>query len=219
MWSIFFSDPPIPTALYPLNGKFGTHDLSSSQNSAGIASDVQLAPGPYGEPDGSYQFSGNSSSYIEFPNNGGLDTRKSLTLLAWVYPENGDGPIWNYYKGSSWAVHFWITIDKLFARIVSRDGVSQPAFTCKTWSRNKWYFVGTSYDYDSGVHKLWIDGKVYDRQDIGSMEIDTMGTARMGVKSGDNRFFKGRICCMQVYNKSLTENEVHAAKGICRKKG
>ena len=218
MLTIFSPDPPNPTALYPLNSKFGTSDLSSNQNAAGIPFNVQLAPGPNGEADSSYQFSGNSSSYIEFPNAGGLDTRKSLTLLAWLFPENSDGPIFNY--GTNYfGVHFWVANDKLFARIVSRVGFFAAVLISNTWSLNKWHFVGTSYDYDSGIQKLWLDGKVYDRQNIGTFEIDTQAAVRMGAMIGDNRVLKGRISCMQVYNKALTENEVHAARGICSERG
>lgn len=204
--------------MYPLNSKFGTRDLSSKQNPAGIPSNVQLAPGPYGEPNGSYQFSGSSSSYIEFPNNGGLDTRKSLTLLAWVFPENGDGPIFNY--GTDYfGVHLWVAADKLFCRFVSMAGVYALALITKVLERSMWHFVGTSYDYESGLHKLWIDGKVYVVQSIGTFEIDTQSNVRMGVMTGDNRYLRGRISCMQVYNKALTENEVHAVGGICSQRG
>lgn len=207
-------DPPIPTALYPLNSKFGTKDLSSTQNPAAIPSNVQLAPGPFGAPNGSYKLSGSPSSYIEFPNNGGLNTRKSLTLLCWVFPENANGPIFHYginYLG----VHLWVVADKLLARIVSTAAVHPPVLTSDTLERKKWHFVGTSYDYKSGVQKLWVDGKVYDVHNIRSFEIDTRSAVRMGVKTGDRRVFKGRLSCMQVYNTALTEMEVHAARGMC----
>ena len=79
--------------------------------------------------------------------------------------------------------------------------------------------MGASYDYHSGVEKLWIEGKVYEEQNISTVQLNTSGAVRMGVLTGDDRFFKGRISCMQVYNKALTEREVHAVRGLCFQKG
>ena len=214
----FILDPPVPTAVYPLKGKFGTRDLSSHGNPPGVPYNVQLAPGPFGEPNGSYQFSGSSNSYIEFPNNGGLDTKYSLTLLVWVFPENTDGPIFNYgtyYFG----VHLWIVNSGSFARLVKISEVySETPLQKANLKQNSWNYIGTSYDYASGDQKLWIDGKVYDVQNIGTVELSTQGAVRVGALDGDNRFLKGRISCMQVYNKALTEKEVRAVRGLCHQK-
>ena len=215
---VFFVDPPIPTAVYPLNGQFGTQDLSYHENPPGVPYNVQLAPGPFGQPNGSYQFSGSSTSYIEFPNNGGLDTRYSMTVLAWVFLENTDGPIFNYgvdYYG----VHFWVVGGYLFCRTLTRSGIYLSALYRSKLNQGAWNFVGASYDYHSGVEKLWIEGKVYEEQNISTVELHTSGAVRMGVLTGDDRFFKGRISCMQVYSKALTEREVYAVRGLCFQKG
>ena len=204
--------------MYPLNSQFGTRDLSSHENPPGVLYNVQLAPGPFGEPNGSYRFFGSSTSYIEFPNNGGLDTRYSMTLLAWVFAENTDGPIFNYgvdYYG----VHFWVVGGYLFCRFPTRSGIFlNPLYSGKL-NQGAWNFVGASYDYHSGLAKLWIEGKVYEEQNINTHELDTSGAVRMGVLTGDDRFLKGRISCMQVYNKALTEREVHAVRGLCLQRG
>ena len=82
-------------ALYPLNSKCGTRELDNFQPQ-GTPVGVSLAPGPDGKPGGSYQFTGNADSYIEFPNDGGLDVKHSFTLLCWVYPESSEGPLFHY---------------------------------------------------------------------------------------------------------------------------
>ena len=212
-------DLPVPTAVYPLNGKFGTRDLSSHENPPGVPYNVQLAPGPFGEPNGSYQFSGSSNSYIEFPNNGGLDARYSLTLLVWVFPESTDGPIFNY--GTDYfGVHFWMFHGGWFARLVKISEVnSETPLLNANLKQSSWHFVGASYDYASGIQKLWIDGKVYDVQNVGTFELSTQGAVRIGALDGDNRFLKGRVSCVQVYDKALTEREVQAVRGLCYQKG
>ena len=212
-------DTPVPTAVYPLNGHFGTRDLSSNENPPGKPYNVQLAPGPFGQPHGSYRFSGNSTNYIEFPNNGGLDTRYSLTLLVWVFFENTDGPIFNYGT-DYYGVHFWVAGSMLYIQFTRRsDGFLPTQLHGSTLKSEAWNFVGASYDYDSGVQKLWAEGKVCDVQNIGTHELHTSGDVRMGFMTADNRNFKGRISCMQVYDKALTEREVHAVRGLCFKKG
>lgn len=67
-------------------------------------------------------FKGNRSSYIEIPNTGKLDTKKSITLLANIFPTGENGPIINYKK-DGWGVHLWqFSKTQLFARFVTRDG-------------------------------------------------------------------------------------------------
>ena len=79
-------------AVYPLNSKYLSREIKD-QLSPGILSDVPLAPGLDGKEGGSYRFAGNIGSYIEFPNNGRLDVKHSITILCWVYPQTTDGPL------------------------------------------------------------------------------------------------------------------------------
>lgn len=83
---------PDPVAFYPLNAKYVTREFNNRQPQ-GTPVGVFLSPGPDGKPGGSYQFTGNVDSYIEFPNNGGLDVKYSMTLVFWVFPESLDGPL------------------------------------------------------------------------------------------------------------------------------
>ena len=90
-------------ALYPLNAKYATREINNRQP-PGKAVGVTLAPGPDGQPGGSYQFAGNADSYIEFPNDGGLDVKHSITMLCWVYPESLDGPLFQYFTTN---IKYW----------------------------------------------------------------------------------------------------------------
>ena len=71
---------PVPVALFPLDGTYGTKEIDGRQPD-GIPENVTLAPGPDGEQNGSYEFS--AKSYIKFPNNGTLDIKHSFTILFW----------------------------------------------------------------------------------------------------------------------------------------
>ena len=76
-------------------------------------------------------------------------------------------------------------------------------------SAGGWKFVGASYDRDSGDAKLWVNGTVVQTLNIGAgLDLATQDPVRMGVKTGDGRYFKGRIAQMQVYNKALCEEQI-----------
>ena len=199
--------------MYPLNGLHGTRDISPYKNPPGKPNGVHLAPGPFGHPQGSYQFSGSSTSYIEIPNNGGLDTRYSITILAWLNQENDNGPIVNF--GSDvWGFHFWVVNGSLFARPSRRaDGVLQSGVS-SSLETGTWKYVGTSYNFSSGVVKLWINGSEVAHTISGSEEQSTEHDVRVGAGdiTADPRYLQGRICCLQIYNRSLSQQEIIAVQ-------
>ena len=141
-----------------------------------------------------------------------------MTLLVWVFLENTGGPIFQYGV-DVYGVHFWVDVDYLFCAFPARSGIYLSPLHSGKLNRGAWNFVGASYDYHSGIEKLWIEGKVNEEQNIGTHELSTSGAVRMGVLTGYDRFLEGRISCMQVYNKALTEREVQAVRGLCFHRG
>ena len=141
-----------------------------------------------------------------------------MTLLAWVFLEDTDGAIF-HYGVDFYGVHLWVFDGYLFCEFAARSGIYLSPLHSGKLNQGAWNFIGASYDYHSGVEKLWIEGKVFEEQNISTYELNTTGAVRMGVLTGDDRFLKGRISCMQVYNKALTEREVHAVRGLCFHKG
>ena len=206
---------PVPIAVYPLNNQYGTRE-SAYRQPHGTPVGVTLADGPNGEIVGSYQFTGQANSYIEFPNNGGLDTQRSITMLCWLYPQSTDGPIFNYKTSGSWGVHMWVVSGKLFARFTKRNyQFTQPLTSSKSLALNEWQYVGASYDHNTGIASLWLDGQQVVQTIIGTgITLGTQDNVRMGAKEGDRRFFKGRISAMQIYDVALTEEQVNAVKNV-----
>ena len=176
---------------------------------------MTLAPGPHNEPDGAYEFPGTSDSYIEFPNDGGLDTRHSITLMCWVQPGGKDGPLFNYRQSGVWGVHIWINFGRFFNRITERTShnfrVAISSFDVLTVG--KWYHVAATYDHNTGVNSLYINGDPDNSHNIETgYEISTNDRrVRMGVKAGDGRYFKGKIAQMKVYDIALNTDQIQAA--------
>ena len=206
---------PQPVALFPLNDYYQARDVIGG-NPPGEVSNVIPAVGPYNGSKNSLSFLGAPDSFIEFPNDGGLDTRNSLSLLAWILPL-GAGPIFNYMV-DGWGVNFWMAKPrKLFARFVDRENNRLiPAVKSTHVKPAKWNFVGATYNQQTGQSSLWINGKLEDMQYLGNISLATNYSVRMGARVGDKRYFRGRISCMQVYDVALNWREISAAKLKCR---
>ena len=207
---------PDPVAFFPLNAAYGTKEINN-RAVKGIPRGVTLAPGPDGRPNYAYKFSGSSNSYIEIPNSigGPLDVRYSMTMLCWVYYDGKDGPLFSYEKGSTWGVHLWVVHGgKLFVRFVKRD-YSSTNHLVHTNLAGGWKFVGASYDRCSDDAKLWVNGAVVQTLNIGAgLELATQDVIRMGVKTGDSRYVKGRIAQMRIYNRALSQEQIQAIQKV-----
>ena len=216
---VFFLGLPSPAALFPLNAQFGTADISSNESPPGNALGVRLADGPDGKPGGSYYFNGSSTSYIEFPGSSALDTRYSLTILADVFPETS-GPVLNY-NTYNWGVHLLIgmEIGSLFSGLSDRYTFkhTDPVLSNSTKFGKKWHYVGATYDYLSGIARVWIDGAKAGELQVGKMEIATNDSVRMGAVTNHRSYFRGRVSCLQIYNRALTQDEIEAVKSRCLK--
>ena len=200
-------------AFYPLNRKYGARENENRQTQ-GTTVGVSLAPGPNSKAAGSYHFMGNANSYIEFPNDGGLDAKRSITMLCWLYPQNTDGQFFNYKTSGSWGVHMWVVSGKLFAGFTKRNyQFTQALITSDALALNQWQYVGACYDYNTGVASLWLDGQQVVQTNIGAgLTLGTHDDVRMGAKRGDGRYFRVRIAAMQIYDDAFTKEQVNGMK-------
>ena len=206
---------PEPVAFYPLNKYFTTSEEQNRAELRGSARNVVFTRGPHNEAQGAYQFSGNSNSYIEFPNKGGiLDLQHSFTLMCWVRPGGQDGPLFNYNKAGAWGVHIWVVNGKFFNRVTKYPNHAfLPAIISdQPLQVGKWVHVAATYNHLTGANSLYVNGVLSKTQNIGTgYRISTNDAAvRMGVKDGDSRYFKGAISQMRVYNVALTPEGILA---------
>ena len=200
---------PDPIALYPLNSKYETREINNRQTK-GSPEGVSLAAGPDGHPCGSYQFSGQADSYIEFPNIEGIDAQHSITMLCWVYLETLDvsGPLFNYNNLSVyWGVQLWISSGKLVARFNNDNEL----ITTQQLAAKQWHYVGSSYDNNTGNASLWLNGTEAVYENIGAgITLDTkLEVSAIG-------YFNGRITALQIYDVALTADQINQVKDAGR---
>ena len=210
---------PDPIALYPLNSKYETREINNRQTE-GTPVGVSLAAGPDGHPGGSYQFSGQANSHIEFPNIEGIDAQHSITMLCWVYLETLDvsGPFFNYNNPSAFGgVQLWISSEKLVARFK----VDNELTTTQPPAAKQWHYVGSSYDNNTGNASLWLNGTKVAYENIGAgITLDTGLEVRMGATANTDElgYFKGRITALQIYDVALTADQINKVKDAGRGK-
>ena len=154
-----------PLALFPLNARYEARDVIGG-NPEGQINQAIPSLGPDDVEDGSLAFLGTPDSYIEFPNDGRLDAKYSLTILVWIYPEK-EGPIVNFQR-DGWGANLWLAQSrKLLAHFVQRNKqqLSEPLQSNKIIP-NEWNYVGATYDHTTGRAGLWVNGKFEDSQRI-----------------------------------------------------
>ncbi|CAH1244449.1 PKD1 [Branchiostoma lanceolatum] len=206
--------------LWPLNAESGASDVTGNGND-GVATGTQLAPGPFGDTDGAFLFSGTADSYLDIPNNGRLDVRYSYTMLAHVYATGSSGPILTYVTDNNdFGVH-WFQMDpqQVINRVVARHGInSSPYPQTSVLNQNAWSYVGTSYNSVTGMAALWSNGQLVAETYVGVAELKTQYPIRVAVRvrDGDPRFFAGRIACLQLYNYAMTPGQIEAARDKCK---
>ena len=155
---------PEPVAFYPLNAYYKATDKEDRQPE-GILEDVAITNGPYNEPGGAYMFYGTKSSYIKFPNNGGLDTQFSITLMCWVQRGGQDGLLFSY---GDWGILMQIADGKFLNQIVKRSPQTLTSTkTAEILPAGKWVHVAASYDRNTRNNSLYINGHFSISQNIG----------------------------------------------------
>ena len=199
---------PEPVAFYPLNERYKAEEKENRQPK-GILGNVAIKDGPFNEPGGSYVFYGTDSSYIEFPNRGGLDTRFSITLICWVRPGGQDGPLFSYGKDGG-GIEIWIEMGRFKLINIRNNGQAHRIMSTVALQADAWARVAAVYDYNTGLNSLYINGQLSRSKNIGKgYEISTNAEeVRMGATDHDDRYFRGRITEMKVYDVALNEAQI-----------
>ena len=198
---------PDPVAFYPLDGEYKATERENKQPS-GILGTVALTVGPYTESTGAYEFFGNNTSYIEFPNDGILVSQPySITLMCWVEPGGQDGPLFLFHNGQTErGVGIWINLNGKFYNEFHKENNTNASLAV-----GEWVHVASTYNNETGENSLYINGVLNKAQNIGAGFSNSTHdrNASMGVK-GD-RYFKGKIAQMKIYDAALDEAQITAA--------
>ena len=139
-----------------------------------------------------------------------------MTFLAWIYHEQTGGPIF-YYDGPKNDMRFILTEDGRFRASLRSSNFSYlKNVTSGVLEAKTWHFIGVSYNYVSGECILWINGSIYHKKEVfWPKELATQQSVFMGALPQQAEKYKGRISCIQLYDRALTELEIEEAKESC----
>ena len=199
--------------LFSLSGTNGTVDRSPNGAIKAVSSNIKYAPGPYGNPNGSFFFSGINSSFVELKNTGELDARFSMSAFAWVHLDNSDGPLFKY-GCSMWVFQSTLKVEVRFVdRKTSKIHLLHKE---NVLIENAWNFIGTTYDYNTGIATVWVNNDTVMLRYIGAkMELATQSDVRVGASSNQEKHFRGRISCLQFYDQVLLLDQIFQVKARC----
>lgn len=206
-------------AVYPFTSASKNRDVSSYVNPPATFVGMYYTRGPDNHPQGALSFRGSKTSYVLIPNNGCLDTRYSLTIIMWVYPESS-GPIL-HFNPKGWGLHLWIINRfRLFARFVPRSGKSVKALYKRIKPR-QWNYIAATYDRRTGLASLWLDSLPIIQRRLGRFRsgLATNYPIVIGSKPGDRRKFRGKIACVQMYNYAMNGQQIRSKKKQCFRQG
>jgi hypothetical protein len=149
-------------------------------------------------------------NYIKFSASSSLDVRYSFSVLAWVMPvTDSDFSIfsWQFPRGT-WGTHVWRVWQALFTRIVGRRGEWTTYLNVGSIPTKQWSFPASTYDYNSGVVKHYVNTSFAGQLSIGSYELSTNGDAYTGKVPWDARALNGFIAQILVYSRPLSISEI-----------
>lgn len=105
-----------------------------------------------------------------------------------------------------------------FVELRSSENTTLKILEGSVLQHKTWHFVGSSYNYVSGEFTIWVNGSIDNRTIVDTpVELATQESAFMGATS--NSQFKGRISCLQLYDRVLSVLEIEDAKQLCSTTG
>ncbi|XP_032237512.2 uncharacterized protein LOC5512252 isoform X2 [Nematostella vectensis] len=220
----FVKAMPWPVALYNFSSPNWLEDMSGNGLSAKFY-DHAMTEGPTGDKDSAVLFYGTDTSLAEINENIKIDTRYSITSLLWIRQESS-GPIFQYDKDSLNGVHFWYrTPTQLYLQIPERGtGKKYGALTYSNLPTKTWHHVGFTYDYSTGLQRLYVNGTMVAESNVGNHEIATIYEIRFAknlnviLTSSSGYQLRARLNCFQLYDQALNPDQVKAARDMCTRK-
>ena len=184
-------------------------DISGNSNHGTISGATRTTSGKYGK---ALSFDG-ASNWVTVNDSASLDLTTSVTVEAWIYPNNLDSGWWYCVlaKDHSGGASYYLA--------ASSDR-NQPEFGVGTedWSWYKLYggpsllqpntWVHLAATYDGAIQRLYVNGsEVSNRAQSGRMMVSD-GALHIGGSGTWNEFFRGRIDEVRIYNRALSAGEI-----------
>ena len=175
-------------------------------------SNTNIVSGPDNTENGATMFTGAAESQVKIENIAKLDTKYSLSIFLNVYVEES-GSVMNYGTDRGMGLYYNKTSGEIVFHVVKRNTTDLIAEVKAKVDAKKWYHVGGTYDYNTGKTYLYIDNKQEAVSDTPKQDmLATDSTIYLGAIAAVTNKFKGRMSCLQMFDRAVEEAEVDNLK-------
>jgi len=171
-----------------------------------------IVSGPDNTENGATMFNGTAESQVKIENTAKLDTKYSLSIFLNLYVEES-GSVLNYGTDRGVGLYYNKMSGEIVFRVVKRNTTDLIAEVKAKVDAKKWYHVGGTYDYNTGKTYLYIDKKQEAVSDTPTKDmLATDSTIYLGAIEGVTDKFKGRVSCLQMFDRMIEETEIDNLK-------
>ena len=208
---IFSSSASYPVGKVALTGCGGVIDLMGLGAITSVNNTV-IVSGPENTENGATMFTGAAESQVKIENIEKLDTKYSLSIFLNVYVEES-GSVVNFGTDRGMGLYYDKANGEIVFRVVKRNTTDLIAEVKAKVDAKKWYHVGGTYDYNTGKTYLYIDSKQEAVSDTPKQDmLATDSTIYLGAIAGVTNKFKGRISCVQIFDRAVEKAELDNLK-------
>jgi len=190
-------------AYYPFNGN--ANDESGNGNN-GTVNGATLTTDRNGNSNKAYSFSGNQQ-YISTPINS--EFTNQITISVWIKTNvNKDNSGVFCSRNGSNGNGIWIFLDgRPYMMLSNGQGVGVSVEASSTVTNNSWHHILATFN--GSVAKIYIDG-TFINQSTSVYTIILQANFIIGYDAllGYNRYFKGLIDDIRIYNRTLSDTEI-----------
>src|SRR5205823_5498459 len=167
-------------------------------------------------------FNFGGSNHVEVPASSSLNVQ-SFTIEAWIYPAdvNVYKPIVEYAApGGSPGVHLWHSVPadgssgvapgSLYANVGDIFGPYHFGTSAGVIPSNQWTHVALTFDRDTGIARLFVNGANLATTNLGSITPLTASPLNLGYRPADGAHFVGKLDEVSIYNRVLAASEIQA---------
>lgn len=190
-------------------------DQSEEGNDGMINGNAKNAEGKFGD---ALEFDG-TDDFVEVPLTESITfaTGDSLTVQVWVktddQPAQNDGIVGNYRPATDAVWLLSVSGDNAAARgkmgfsvrdkgRVNSSGITSPDFL----NDDKWHVLAGVRDQEDKKIRFYVDGELIEEKDDNTLDINSGQSIWIGEHL--NRFYKGLIDEVKVWNRPLSEKEL-----------
>lgn len=211
-----FDEAPQGTVVLDKSGKWNNGTVTG-----GVSFKVNS-----GRIGGAYEFDG-VDDWIKVTRNASLDVGKQATFAVWykaydtrknLLPTFQQNPILEYSDGQKAGVHVWANtigfqwnVKGTGANLVDTTGNEiNNVVSTSDLHFNEWHHLVVTYDGNSGVGRVYIDGALAETKILGSFTPQTSFDLYVGRRIWDLPIYNGLLDEVRIYNRVLSDFGVRA---------